>query len=65
MPSTVIRTFSYDPASAILRVEFLSGMVYHYQGVSEEVFLAMKASRSKGSYLNRYIKGRYFYKKVA
>jgi hypothetical protein len=64
MPSSVVRNMSYDPASNTLRVVFVSGMVYDYQDVPETVYHAMKTSGSKGTYLNKYIKGHYTFKKV-
>lgn len=64
MPSTVIAHFRYDPVSMVLEVEFISGLVYKYLGVPPMVYEAMKASRAKGIYLNKHIKGFYEYKKV-
>jgi hypothetical protein len=43
----------------------VSGMVYEYKDVPEEVFNAFKTSGSKGTYLNRHIKGHYAFKKVS
>lgn len=64
MPSSVVRYMSYDPVSATLRIVFVSGLVYDYQQVPEEVYHSMKTSGSKGTYLNQHIKGHYTYKKV-
>jgi hypothetical protein len=64
MPSSVIATFSYDPASARLRIVFNSGMIYEYIDVPEEVYNEMKNSGAKGIFLNRNIKGRYKFEKV-
>ena len=64
MPSTVIADMQYDPAAGTLRVVFVSGTVYIYKNVPEEVFLAMKTSGAKGVYLNRHIKGKYSYEKL-
>ena len=64
MPSTVIKSFSYDAATQRLRVVFLSGMIYDYKKVPQEVFDEMKASFSKGIYLNERIKGFYDFEKV-
>jgi hypothetical protein len=65
MPSSVVSSFSYDPASATLRVVFVSGMVYDYLKVPEKVYMAMKASGSKGIFLNTKIKGHYSFKKIS
>ena len=64
MPSSVVARFSYDADSQVLKVIFVSGLVYEYQHVPESVYDAMKRSRSKGSFLNRKIKGVYDFIKV-
>jgi hypothetical protein len=64
MPSSVIAQMKYDPDAATLRVIFVSGMVYDYKGVPEEVFNEMKTSGAKGIYLNQHIKGKYYFEKV-
>jgi hypothetical protein len=64
MPSTVIARFSYDPHSAVLRVVYVSGMVYDYLGVPENIYEEMKASFSKGTFLNLFIKGKYEFLRV-
>jgi len=65
MPSTVIANMKYDPGSRSLEVKFISGMVYVYADVPPKVFASMKAATSKGTYLNKYIKGHYEYRKVS
>ena len=64
MPSSVVASFQYDVSSSTLRVIYVSGMVYDYKNVPEEVYIAMKASFSKGTFLNKNIKGKYAYKKI-
>jgi hypothetical protein len=64
MPSTVIKSFSYDAARQRLRVMFVSGMIYEYKKVPQEVYDEMKAAFSKGIYLNERIKGFYEFEKV-
>ena len=64
MPSSVISMINYNPASTTLQVIFLSGAVYNYTNVPEAVYKAMQKAKSKGSYLNNYIKGRYSFKKI-
>lgn len=48
----------------VLRITYVSGMVYDYKKVPEKIYKAMKASGSKGTYLNNYIKGHYEFEKV-
>ncbi len=64
MPSTVIESFHYNEESQTLRVHFLSGNVYDYHDVPEKVFEKMKRYKSKGTFLNRFIKGSFEYSRV-
>jgi KTSC domain len=64
MPSTVISYFFYNAESALLTVVFVSGTVYAYKNVPEPVYQAMKKSTSKGSFLNKNIKGVYHFEKL-
>ena len=65
MPSTVVASMDYDGARKILRVSFVSGIVYEYKDVPEDVYIAMKTSGSKGIFLNQKIKGNYAFNKVS
>ncbi|TDE15457.1 KTSC domain-containing protein [Dyadobacter psychrotolerans] len=64
MPSSVVSKFHYNADTEILRVIYVSGMVYDYLNVPEEKYLAMKAAFSKGTFLNQQIKGNYEFRKV-
>ena len=59
MPSTVIRRFAWRASEQALDVEFVTGRVYRYAGVPEEVALAMRGAFSKGSFFNRRIRDRF------
>jgi hypothetical protein len=63
MPSSVIAAIKYDIPSSTLRIIYVSGVVYDYKNVPEEVYKAMKSSFSKGAFLNQHIKGKYEYEK--
>lgn len=65
MPSTVIQFFSYDAERRTLQVTYRSGKIYEYHDVPEQTFLQMKASFSKGTFLNTRIKGHFPYTKLA
>jgi hypothetical protein len=56
MPSTVIRSFSYDERKQELVVVFQSRRRYVYRQVPEATVAAMKASTSKGAFFNRHIR---------
>ncbi|MES3018822.1 MAG: KTSC domain-containing protein [Bacteroidota bacterium] len=64
MPSSVVDTIDYFPESLILRVKFLSGLVYDYKNVPPEIFNALKIAGSKGRFLNFHIKGKYEYDRI-
>lgn len=65
MPSSVIRTFTYDPASRRLEVEFVSGRRYAYHDVPAETYEAMRASFAKGEFFNRHIRDSYQFTRQA
>ena len=64
MPSSVVAEMIYDDETEILRIIFVSGMAYDYKKVPLEVYEAMKASGSKGTFFNQNIKGKYDFDKV-
>jgi hypothetical protein len=64
MPSSVVASIQYDMHSSTLRVIYVSGRVYDYKNVPEDVYKAMKNSFSKGLFLNQHIKGKYEYEKI-
>ena len=64
MPSTVIAHMDYIAESAILRITFTSGEIYEYLQVPAAIYAAMKQAFSKGVYLNKFVKGKYAYRKV-
>lgn len=64
MPSTVIAHMDYDADSKILKVIYTSGAIYEYLDVTQHEFKEMRASQSKGRYLNFFIKPNHQYWKV-
>jgi hypothetical protein len=64
MPSTVIRSFSYDPASAELLIAFQSGRRYVYCDVPEEIYTAMKAAFAKGEFFNSHVRDHYSFRRI-
>jgi lysyl-tRNA synthetase class 2 len=59
MPSTVIRTYEYDPARQELSIAFSSGRRYVYLNVPESIFRGMKGAFSKGEFFNAHIRERF------
>ncbi len=64
MPSSVVAAINYDVHSSTLRVIYVSGIVYGYKNVPEEIYTAMKTSFSKGAFLNQHIKGKFPFEKI-
>ena len=62
--SSNIRAIGYDTTTQTLEVEFLSGWVYQYYGVSEFLHRQFMQVPSKGQFLNQYIKNAYPYSRV-
>ena len=64
MPSSVIRTWQYDPVEHHLDLVFVSGRRYRYHGVPEETYDAMRRAFSKGEFFNSHIRDQYRYTRV-
>ena len=56
MPSSVIRSFEYDPRRRELLIVFQSGRRYLYQGVPHETFEGLRAADSHGDFFNTHIR---------
>ena len=59
MPSTVVRRFHYQPERRELVIEFVSGRIYIYSGVPEDVAKGLEIASSKGRYFNLRIRDHY------
>jgi hypothetical protein len=64
MPSSVVAAMQYNVETSTLRIIYVSGDVYDYKNVPEKVYKEMKAYTSKGTFLNKKIKGNYDFEKV-
>ena len=61
--SSNIEAIGYDDETQELHVQFLSGGLYIYHNVPRHVFDALMNAPSKGSFLNREVKGVYQFSK--
>ncbi len=59
MPSSVIRSFRYDPIEHQLDLVFVSGRRYRYHEVPEDAYDAMRRAFSKGEFFNACIRDQY------
>ena len=64
MPSTVIRSFDYDPGRQKLWIRFVSGKLYVYEAVPEYIYDGLSTARSQGEYFNLAIRDRYAFQEV-
>jgi KTSC domain len=64
MPSTVIRSFVYEPARRELEITFQSGKRYAYEHVPPEVYDAMRSAFSKGEFFNEHIRDRFDFRRI-
>lgn len=60
-----IALVGYDHATAILEIVFRAGGVYRYQGIPAEVYYALMAAPSHGTYFQKHIKNQYPYLKIS
>jgi hypothetical protein len=59
MPSTAIRRIAYRPQAGALDIEFITGRVYRYFEVPEQVAAGFGRVRSKGGYFNRALRDQF------
>jgi hypothetical protein len=62
--SESIRSVGYDPETQMLEVEFNNSGLYRYFGVPDLVYADLMRARSKGAYLNDFVKDRFDHKKI-
>ncbi len=61
MPSTAIRSLSYDEQTQTLFVTFVDGDLYAYFDVPPAVFTAFSKAGSKGGFFAARVRNRYAY----
>jgi hypothetical protein len=59
MPSSVVAKMSYNAEQEKLTIIYTSGSVYVYKEVPYNVYDRMRAAKSKGKFLNEFIKNNY------
>ena len=63
--SSNVRSVGYSEAERVLEVSFHNGGLYRYNNVPADVHAALMTSPSKGSFLARFIKDRYPYRRIS
>jgi hypothetical protein len=60
--SSAIKAIGHDPKRNVLRIEFLTGGVYDYSGVTAEEHDALHGADSHGQHFQKFIRNRSFTK---
>ena len=63
MPSTAVEHISYDEATRELHVTYVGGATYTYYGVPKQLYAAFREARSKGQFVNQFVKNRYDFRR--
>jgi lysyl-tRNA synthetase class 2 len=64
VPSTVIRDYDYDPLGRELRISLVTGRVYVYLNVPQEVYESFSTAFSKGRFYNKHIRNAYEFREI-
>lgn len=62
--SESIASIGYDDDAEVLEIQFVSGAVYRYSGVPQDVHEDFRQAPSKGAFFNRHIKDAYAWEQV-
>ena len=62
--SKVFASVGYEPESEVLELEFSSGRIYRYMGVSAETHAWFMRSAEKGGFFNRMIDGKFEFERI-
>lgn len=62
--SSNVKAIGYDPDSQLLRVQFHSGAIYNFSGVSADKHEAFLHAASKGQHFQKNIRGKHPSEKV-
>lgn len=62
--SSVLASVGFDAPQQVLEIEFCSGRIYRYRGVSAELHAWLMRSPQKGALFNRLIDGKFEFERV-
>ncbi len=63
--STIINSIGYDITSCTLEIKFLSGDIYKYNNLPQNLYEEFMITSSYGSFFQKYIKDHYSYRKIS
>jgi hypothetical protein len=64
LKSTGLQAATYQDQLAVLELEFRSGAIYQYFGVSGQTYQELLLAESKGAYFHAHIRGCFPYSKI-
>lgn len=62
--STSLASIGFSPEHNVLEIEFRNGLVYAYFGVPQALHDELLAAKSKGTFMNRFIRGHFPHQRV-
>jgi len=62
--STALASVGHDPEAEVLEIEFRTGKVYRYRGVTAQLHAWLMRSPDKGGIFNRLIDGQYPFDRI-
>lgn len=62
--SSNLASVGYDTATQTLEIEFLSGWVYQYYNVPENLYEQLMRAGSKGRFFHQYIRNAFPYSRI-
>ena len=62
--SSNLASVGYDTTTQTLEIEFLSGSVYQYYNVPENLYEQLMQASSKGRFFHQYIRNAYPYSRI-
>jgi hypothetical protein len=62
--SSNVAAIGYDDSNNQLYVRYNDGGLYVYSGVPHSIYQGLLSASSKGTYLHRYVKGTYSYRRA-
>lgn len=54
--SSNLAAIGYEPRSKTLAIQFRAGTIYHYAGVSPEVYAGLRGAKSPGGYFAAHVR---------
>ncbi len=62
--SSCIAAMLFNPDEQVLALEFHNGLAYEYFGVPSTLYAALLAAESKGSFIARFVRGKFAFRRL-